>query len=99
MLSDMHKFEDQEKFKNSLKKVDEISTLLYGKAFIHCSKEQKVHLLNGLEMSSDVNQNWFFSTTKRYAIQAYTTSEYYLINIAKFEFAPGRYLGCVPLNS
>jgi hypothetical protein len=99
MVADMYTPADQKRFKDSLLKVEDISKLLYGKPYLECSKEQKLNLLQGLNISSDKDQKWFFDTTKGLTIRAYTSSEYYLTEVAKFEFAPGRYYGCVPLNS
>ncbi len=98
MISDIHSKEDQQKFKSGMVKVEEIAKVLYGKSYLECSKEQKIHLLKGLELSSEKDQKWFFDVTKRLCVQAYTSSEYYMVNIAKFEFAPARYYGCVPLT-
>ena len=81
-----------------MSKVEVVSKLLYGNTYGECSNLQKTHLLQGLNLSSDKDQKWFFNTTKRLSVQAYTSSEYFLTNIAKFEFAPGRYLGCVPVT-
>lgn len=97
MVADIYSPEDRERFKVAVSKVEDISKLLYGKTYNECSIPQKIHLLQGLDMSSDKDQKWFFNTTKRLSVQAYTSSEYFLTNIAKFEFAPGRYLGCVPV--
>ena len=98
MVADTYSPDDKDRFKQALVKVDEVSKLLYGISYSDCSTPQKLHLLQGLNISSDKDQKWFFGTTKRLAVQAYTSSEYYLMNVAKFEFAPGRYLGCVPVN-
>ena len=94
----MHKPADQEKFKKGLAKINELSISLFGKSFGDSSTQQKLHLLQGFGMSSDENLKFFMDATKRYAVRAYTTSEYYQVNVAKFEFAPARYHGCVPLN-
>lgn len=98
MVTDMHKTADQEKFKKGLSKVNDISVSLFGKSFEDSDSSQKLHLLKGFGMSSDPNLKFFVEATKNYAVRAYTTSEYYLVNVAKFEFAPARYHGCVPLN-
>ena len=98
MISDLYSKEDQQKFKSGMVKIEEIAKVLYGKSYLECSKEQKLHLLKGLELSSDKDQKWFFDVTKRLCVQAYTSSEYYMVNIAKFEFAPARYYGCIPLT-
>ena len=99
MIADMYKPADQKRFTDALLKVENISKLLYGKPYLECSKEQKLNLLQGLNLSSDKDQKWFFDITKGLTVRAYTSSEYYLTEIAKFEFAPGRYFGCVPLNA
>jgi hypothetical protein len=98
MVADVFSPEDRKRFTDSLSKVEEVSKLLYGINYGECSTAQKLHLLQGLNLSSDKDQKWFFNTTKRLSVQAYTSSEYFLTNIAKFEFAPGRYLGCVPVT-
>jgi hypothetical protein len=98
MVSDIFSKEDQEKFKKGFPKINPIAKLIYGKNYEECTTPQKEHLLNGLSISSDADQKWFFDTLKRLSILGYTTSEYYLTEIAKFEFAPGRYHGCVPLT-
>ncbi|MBK9508747.1 MAG: gluconate 2-dehydrogenase subunit 3 family protein [Cytophagaceae bacterium] len=98
MVTDMHKVADQDKFKKGLAKVNELSISLFGKSFEGSNTQQKLHLLQGFGMSSDENLRFFMDATKRYAVRAYTTSEYYQVNIEKFEFAPARYHGCVPLN-
>lgn len=97
MISDCYNKKDQERFKTALGKVDEVSKLIYGKPYQQSTKEQKLHLLQGLEMSSDTDQKWFFGVVKRLTTQGYTSSEYFLTNIAGFEFAPARFHGCVPL--
>lgn len=98
MVADIFSPEDRERFKTAMAKVEDVSKLLYGNTYGECSNLQKTHLLQGLNLSSDKDQKWFFNTTKRLSVQAYTSSEYFLTNIAKFEFAPGRYLGCVPVT-
>ncbi|HLO44843.1 MAG TPA: gluconate 2-dehydrogenase subunit 3 family protein [Leadbetterella sp.] len=98
MVADVFSPEDRERFTKSLAKVEDVTKMLYGITFAECSTAQRLHLLQGLNLSSDKDQKWFFSTTKRLTVQAYTSSEYFLTNIAKFEFAPGRYLGCVPVT-
>lgn len=98
MISDCYDAKDQERFRKALARVDEVSGLIYGKSYQESTKEQKLHLLQGLEMSSDADQKWFFGVVKRLTTQGYTSSEYFLTNIANFEFAPARFHGCVPVN-
>jgi hypothetical protein len=38
--------------------------------------------------------NFFYEKTRGLAIEHFTTSEYFLKNVAHWEFAPGRFVGC-----
>lgn len=98
MISDVFEGNDQNKFKNSFVKIEDISKALYGQSYEKCSTAQKLHLLKGLPLSNDLDLKWFFNVLKSLTIQGYTSSEYYMTNIGKFEFAPARYYGCIPLN-
>ncbi len=39
----------------------------------------------------------FYESTKQLTVEHFTSSPYFLKNHLDFEFAPGRYLGCVPI--
>jgi hypothetical protein len=95
MIADVYSKKDQEKFKNSLEKLDNIARLTYGNPFESLNLDQKKHLFESLKLSSDQDLNWFAKTLKNLSVQAYTSSEYFQTNIAKFEFAPARYYGCI----
>lgn len=45
------------------------------------------------------NARFFFSKTRDLRVKHFTSSEYYMTEIDKFEMAPGRFSGCVSLNS
>ena len=40
-----------------------------------------------------------YKTIKKYTIQAYTTSKYYLTRVQVYELVPGRFHGCVPVKT
>ncbi|MGL4631805.1 MAG: gluconate 2-dehydrogenase subunit 3 family protein [Leadbetterella sp.] len=99
MISDVYTKEDQTKFSKGMLKIDSIATKLHKKPFAKLSGAQKIGILEDMGQSTDTDQKWFFETTKSLCILSYTTSEYYMVNIEKFEFAPARYSGCVALKN
>jgi hypothetical protein len=42
--------------------------------------------------------NYFYNTTRSLTLQHYMSSKYYLVNVRKFEMAPGRFNGCFPVE-
>lgn len=43
--------------------------------------------------------NFFYSTTRRLTILAYSSSPYYLTKVQVYELVPGRWHGCVPVTT
>lgn len=69
----------------------------YQMAYEQLNPAQNILLFTELSESKIIPKNlsYFINTTKRLTVQHFTTSEYFLKNHLEFEFAPGRYLGCV----
>jgi hypothetical protein len=42
--------------------------------------------------------NFFYSTTKKQTILAYTSSSWFLTKVQVYELVPGRFHGCVPVQ-
>lgn len=70
----------------------------FGKAFAACDAAQRKDVLGKLTSSADPVGKPFVDMIKRYTIQGYTNSEFYLVNVRKFNMAPGFYHGCVPVD-
>jgi Gluconate 2-dehydrogenase subunit 3 len=98
MITDCSEKAEQENFKAGLKKTDELATAKFSKNFVNCSATEKLQLLKELQNSEDKALKNYFGLVKRLTIQGYMNSEYVMTNITKFEFAPGRYNGCVPVK-
>jgi hypothetical protein len=71
-----------------------------GHSFVKSSPAQREALLSSIEGKklSDKNLNFFYSTTKRMTILAYSSSQYYLTKIQVYELVPGRWHGCLPVT-
>lgn len=101
MMDDCRSKEDQEKFLRGLKAFEQASKEKNGKSFTESNAEQRAALLKDLvaEKDKDNEAAEFFSTVKRYTVQAYTSSEYFLTRVQVYELVPGRYHGCVPVKA
>ena len=97
MVDDCTKKEDQTKFLEGMKAFNVFCKSNGGKDFVKCNTEDRKKVLTMLlEKKDEENDlNAFFKTVKRYTIQAYTSSEFFLTKVQVYELVPGRYHGCV----
>ena len=100
MLDDCRSKEDQQQFVKGLEAFDAFAKEKTGKTFLKANAAERASVLEEIEKSKDVkdDQHFFYSTMKRYTIQAYTSSEFYLTNVQVYEMVPSRYHGCVPVK-
>lgn len=98
MVDDCYPRQDQQKFMQGLEAFDKLAQQQFNKPFVECSGEQKNKLLTEMEKGGDESVHYFYNTTRSLTLQYYTTSKYYLVNVRKFEMAPGRFRGCFPVD-
>jgi Gluconate 2-dehydrogenase subunit 3 len=100
MVDDCADAEGQEKFLKGLQQFEEFTKKKFGKSFIKCSPSEKEQLLGDIQKKEGVSDELsaFLDAIKGLTLQSYMTSEYYMTNVQKFEMAPGRYRGCVPIK-
>ena len=98
MVDDCTKKEDQKKFLEGLKAFNVFCKTNAGKDFVKCNAEERKKVLSMIIAKKDEENdlNAFFKTVKRFTIQAYTSSEFFLTKVQVYELVPGRYHGCVP---
>lgn len=98
MVDDCTKKEDQTKFLEGLKAFNVFCKTTAGKDFVKCNAEERKKVLTDLIAKKDEENdlNAFFKTVKKFTIQAYTSSEFFLTKVQVYELVPGRYHGCVP---
>ncbi len=101
MLDDCFSKDDQGKFLRGLRQLDNASRQTAGSPFLKADPTQRATLLSALESQKlpDPDLNFFYTTTKKLTIQAYTSSQYYLTRVQVYELVPGRWHGCVPVKS
>lgn len=93
--------ENQEKFVQGMKDFESWVMKKTGKPFGDASAAEKQSLVAELDQQKPTNDriSFFYQSTKRLTIQAYTTCEYYLTKIRGYKMIPGRFQGCVPLKT
>jgi hypothetical protein len=97
MLDDCYTKDEQKRWVKGLKAFEDACKDMNGKGFVQCNTAQRDALVKSLEESKEDNAlNYFYRTTKRETIHAYTTSKYFLTNVDIYELVPGRYKGAVP---
>jgi len=98
MVDDCIKKEDQEKFLKGMKGFNDLCKATVGKGFVASSGDERKKVLTSIIAKKDEENdlNTFFKTVKRFTIQAYTSSEFFLTKVQVYELVPGRFHGCVP---
>jgi hypothetical protein len=93
--------ENQEKYIRGMKDFESWVMKKTGKTFSETSDSEKQALVGELDKQKPTGDgiSFFYQSTKRLTIQAYTTCEYYLTKIRGYKMIPGRFQGCVPLKT
>jgi hypothetical protein len=101
MIDDCHEKADQQKFVNGLQQFQKKARKDLDKTFTAATDIDRQAFLRKIEGDKESKDDlaYFYQTTKRLTIQAYTTSEYYLTKVQVYEMVPSRYHGCVPVKS
>jgi hypothetical protein len=98
MIADCYDQKAQENLTSGLDKLDPYSQQTFKKSFVEGTPQQRIHILEGMELSDDPARKAFFSMVKSLTIQGYMNSEYVMTNLTHYEMIPGRFHGCVPVE-
>jgi hypothetical protein len=98
MLDDCYSRQDQEKFMKGMRQFDDAARSFAGKSFATASGPQRDSLLQAVGNGKIPGEelSFFYSTTKRLTILAYSSSSFFLTKVQVYELVPGRFHGCVP---
>lgn len=99
MINDCFSPEDIQKYLEGSKVFIQHVQDKYRTSFDGLNPEQQILLFSEISQSEHLPESldFFLSTTKQLTVRHFTTSENFMKNHLEFEFAPGRYLGCVPV--
>jgi Ca2+-binding EF-hand superfamily protein len=98
MVKDCYDKKAQETFSKGFDLVDASAKSNFSKTFLECDAKQRLEVLNKISKSENSDEKSFVQLVKGLTIRGYLNSEYVMINIRKYEFAPARYHGCVPIK-
>lgn len=100
MLDDCYSKEDRSTYLKGMRQFETAAHTNSGHSFVKSSLAQREALLASIEDKklTDKDLNFFYSTTKRLTILAYSSSQYYLTKVQVYELVPGRWHGCFPVT-
>jgi len=101
MVDDCYKKTDQEKYILGMKEFDSFVSKKTGKSFSTISPQEKLAVVAEVNQQKpdSSNMTFFYQTTKKLTVEAYTTCEFYLTKIRGYKMIPGKFQGCVPLKT
>ncbi len=101
MVDDCYTKTNQEKYIQGLKAYGAFVEKKTGQSFVEINPDEKQSIVAEIDKQkpSDDALSFFYQSTKKLTIQAYTTCEYYLTKIRGYKMIPGRFQGCVPLKT
>lgn len=101
MLDDCSSAEDRAKFLRGMHAFDSAAKTASGRSFVDSETAQRESLLTAIEAGKipEADLNFFYSTTKKLTILAYSSSQYFLTKVQVYELVPGRWHGCVPAKA
>jgi Gluconate 2-dehydrogenase subunit 3 len=98
IISDCFGKEAQEKFTKGLGQIDDFAKNTTQKSFIELDVAKRLEVLKSIEKSENKDLKGALGQIKWMTIDGYQKSEYFMTNIEKFEWAPARFKGCVPMK-
>jgi Gluconate 2-dehydrogenase subunit 3 len=93
--------ENQDKYIRGLKDFESWVMKKTGKTFTVISPSEKQSLVAEMDKQKPTGEgiSFFYQSTRKLTILAYTTCEYYLTRIRGYKMIPGKFQGCVPLKT
>ncbi|ODS78018.1 MAG: hypothetical protein ABS46_17525 [Cytophagaceae bacterium SCN 52-12] len=98
MVQDCFEKPVQEQLGTGLARLDKEAKNKFGQGFSALKAAQKLDLVKSLAGKKDSEAD-FLNSVKNLTIQGYTSSEYFMTNVTKYELIPARYHGCVDIGS
>jgi hypothetical protein len=101
MVDDCYTKENQQKYIQGMKDFESFVMKKTGRPFSENSVAEKQAIVTELDKQKRENNgiSFFYQSTKKLTIQAYTTCEYYLTKIRGYKMIPGKFQGCIPLKT
>jgi len=101
MVDDCYTKVNQDKYIKGMKDFESYVTKKTGKPFSENNAADKQAIVAELDQqkATDDGMTFFYQSTKKLTVLAYTTCEYYMTKIRGYNIIPGKFQGCVPLKT
>lgn len=99
MVNDCYGEAAQDSLKQGLAATEQLTKQTFQKSFTECDARQRTEILLKMKDSSDPAAKKFAEMVKSLTIRGYMNSQYVMMNILKYNMAPGFYNGCVPVKA
>jgi len=101
MVDDCFTKPDQEKYIQGMKDFESFVMKKTGKSFMDIGPAEKQAIVAVLDQqkSAESGVAFFYQSTKKLTVLAYTTGEYYMTKIRGYKMIPGKFQGCIPLKT
>jgi hypothetical protein len=100
MIDDCCSAQEQEQFYDGLQKFEALVKQKEGSPFLKCTPAQQQQWVATLNTGKNLPDNVkaFFHLLKRYTIEGFTGSQYFLTKVKVYELVPGRFHGCIAVS-
>jgi len=97
MIDDCSPKKEQDSIIKGINELNQFCQSQTGQFFNRATDAERIAIVQSIEKRIDKKDNLanFYHRAKSIAIQAYTSSEYFLTNVQIYEQIPGRFHGCV----
>jgi hypothetical protein len=101
MVDDCYTNVNQEKYIQGMKDFESYVTKKTGKSFAENDPAGKQAIVAELDQQKPAENGmaFFYQSTKKLTVQAYTTCEYFMTKIRGYNIIPGKFQGCIPLKT
>ena len=101
MVDDCYTKVNQEKYIQGMKDFESYVTKKTGKSFSENDPAGKQAIVAELDQQKPAEDGmaFFYQSTKKLTVQAYTTCEYFMTKIRGYNIIPGKFRGCIPLKT
>jgi hypothetical protein len=101
MVDDCYTKVNQEKYIQGMKDFESYVTKKTGKTFAENDPAGKQAIVAELDQQkpAEIGMAFFYQSTKKLTVQAYTTCEYFMTKIRGYNIIPGKFQGCIPLKT
>jgi Gluconate 2-dehydrogenase subunit 3 len=101
MVDDCYTKTNQEKYIQGMKDFESFVMKKTGKSFTENDISVRQFIVADLDLQKPAadGMTFFYQSTKKLTVQAYTTCEYFMTRIRGYKMIPGKFQGCVPLKT